>query len=1312
MHWLLQTKKPWLLILDNADDLDMDVPRYIPAGSHGHILITTRNPNVIEYATVGHVRFSGMDPEEAISLLLKTATPADQNSQPDPGTRTLAQAIASELGYLALPLVQAGATIRRRIYSLERYLHHYLGHRKTMMSYPQIQGANDANIITTWEIPFQRITEKPSAEHKDAVILLHIFAFMHFESIPEGVFQRAWSEVEQSWIELEGVPDLLHPNRDGDFKARIRSAIRVLSDYSIVEYEPNTRTCGLHPVIHGWARERLDDAEQRKWLSTTISVLSLSISPNFEASGRKFRQLLIPHMDLCLETLVKQFPSYPETLDRAAEIEKFAIVYAENGLWEKARDLQIKVLDFRRKYLGRWHDATLKARRHLGFTYWNMFAMEPLIWLQFWTLVTLWFIRPSIMHWFNWTPWFPDHIPYCLAMDDLAQSLWLVGQRERSQHVGQRAVAGLKKRLGQEDPKTLNAMFNLARTNLHLGNHQESKSMLLYVLKLRKRFFGLDHVDTLMVRNELGILLCAEKRNLHVAERLIANVFEARKRVLGDEHAYTLWSVNDLSKAVCECGRPAEAVDMLRKIIPVVTRTLGAKHVGLSMTKGNLARALALCEEWALAEELLVPLLQTIRPDHPDWVHTKYGLARVQARLGKREAVEEACLEMLDQISKSKMIALDSARTIAIAEELLKVYIFQNRLLDVIALKKRVPALNEENFIGDKFDVHAVRKGSQPSIKRHRTIPEPTGHCSPLKPYRYSPLPSSFSFRVLELLPGRTGDELSCRLHIEEWTKKTNFEALSYAWGDPTIKIPIKCDGQRLEITSNLCAGLVELRQQDTSRFLWADAICVDQKNLVERGQQVSVMRQIYKSATQVIVWLGQDEYGQAVDAVQFIEHIADVLCKEMPGKARAMSSIDDLYEWTNNDCLVSQNGSWLAVAWYFSRPWFQRLWVFQEVNCGPDIVVICGSTCTSWDAVGLTATYIKRWQSLRDVIAHVDNTFWYNAYIMRSRHQQSTISAASMLSQGQNFVTTDPLDRIYALLGTLPLRSWENDLKPDYTRSRRSLYLEVARRCLLNDKDGFFLSHVQHNDGVDIENFPSWVPQWDQQRIRVPIAIPKANWATCATSQFSAAIEGDDHSTLKLRGLFFDTIMSKFDIDPDQLFNSETESSDQEHPLLTLWRTQRTPSNMYLSKETVIEAFAATFALGYRITFASHYWDRLIPDFLAYMSRLTKSSLQQFPDLQLNTDDPSGDWKNYINVAHSMSYRRCFFVTSKGYMGLGPNAMQIGDIVCVLFGCKVPFILRPMGGYYLLVGDSYIHGIMDGEAMAAVLKERTFVIH
>lgn len=59
----------------------------------------------------------------------------------------------------------------------------------------------------------------------------------------------------------------------------------------------------------------------------------------------------------------------------------------------------------------------------------------------------------------------------------------------------------------------------------------------------------------------------------------------------------------------------------------------------------------------------------------------------------------------------------------------------------------------------------------------------------------------------------------------------------------------------------------------------------------------------------------------------------------------------------------------------------------------------------------------------------------------------------------------------------------------------------------------------------------------------------------------------------------------------------------------------------------------------------------------------------------------------------------RSFCITDKGYMGWVPESTTIGDQICVLHGCRVPFILRPISsGRYEVVGDAYIHGRMDGE--------------
>jgi hypothetical protein len=171
MRWLSQCTKPWLLVIDNADAPEMDVWKYFPVGGSGHILITTRDPGAEIYATVGHIRLSGLEPEDAVNLLLKTAFPKDESPSPNSDNRRTAQKIASELGYLALAIANAGTSIRRNIYTLEMYLRHYLGHRKEMISSKSISTADQANILTTWEIPFQRIVSRKSPEHNGSTSL-------------------------------------------------------------------------------------------------------------------------------------------------------------------------------------------------------------------------------------------------------------------------------------------------------------------------------------------------------------------------------------------------------------------------------------------------------------------------------------------------------------------------------------------------------------------------------------------------------------------------------------------------------------------------------------------------------------------------------------------------------------------------------------------------------------------------------------------------------------------------------------------------------------------------------------------------------------------------------------------------------------------------------------------------------------------------------------------------------------------------------------------------------------------------------------
>lgn len=140
--------------------------------------------------------------------------------------------------------------------------------------------------------------------------------------------------------------------------------------------------------------------------------------------------------------------------------------------------------------------------------------------------------------------------------------------------------------------------------------------------------------------------------------------------------------------------------------------------------------------------------------------------------------------------------------------------------------------------------------------------------------YHYRALQTSTSFRILSLLPGEPDDEICIKLHNADWDKLPSYEAISYAWGNPNAKVQIRCDDSFLEVTPNLLDGLRQMRYRQASRYLWADAICINQEDIPERGHQVSNMLKIYQNASRLLVWLGVDELGHAKLASETINEL------------------------------------------------------------------------------------------------------------------------------------------------------------------------------------------------------------------------------------------------------------------------------------------------------------------------------------------------------------------------------------------------------------------------------------------------------
>lgn len=150
---------------------------------------------------------------------------------------------------------------------------------------------------------------------------------------------------------------------------------------------------------------------------------------------------------------------------------------------------------------------------------------------------------------------------------------------------------------------------------------------------------------------------------------------------------------------------------------------------------------------------------------------------------------------------------------------------------------------------------HPSRSCQCASLTQRHTMVDPT------IPFQYIPLLGPKNIRVLILHPARRSNQpIECsfrKITLQDNVASVDYEALSYTWGAPRGTEPIQCEGRTILVTLNCEQALLHLRQRFKPRTLWIDAICINQQSTEEKNQQVSMMGDIYTSATRTILWLG-----------------------------------------------------------------------------------------------------------------------------------------------------------------------------------------------------------------------------------------------------------------------------------------------------------------------------------------------------------------------------------------------------------------------------------------------------------------------
>lgn len=120
--------------------------------------------------------------------------------------------------------------------------------------------------------------------------------------------------------------------------------------------------------------------------------------------------------------------------------------------------------------------------------------------------------------------------------------------------------------------------------------------------------------------------------------------------------------------------------------------------------------------------------------------------------------------------------------------------------------------------------------------------------------------PNRQEIRILRILPASTGAPIACEILHTSLNDPRSYIAISYAWGDAEDTRVIALDGHEFPVTVSLWQSLQRLRSSTFAVVVWADAVCINQRNVKERNLQVQAMTRVYSVAYGVAIWLGPED--------------------------------------------------------------------------------------------------------------------------------------------------------------------------------------------------------------------------------------------------------------------------------------------------------------------------------------------------------------------------------------------------------------------------------------------------------------------
>jgi hypothetical protein len=626
--------------------------------------------------------------------------------------------------------------------------------------------------------------------------------------------------------------------------------------------------------------------------------------------------------------------------------------------------------------------------------------------------------------------------------------------------------------------------------------------------------------------------------------------------------------------------------------------------------------------------------------------------------------------------------------------------------------------------------------------------------------YEYQPLRSGET-RVLVLEPGHDKDPVRCHLNHVSLTDNPKFEAVSYVCGDPNVTRDVICSGKMIPIYVNLYSALEQLRCADSERILWADAVCINQEDLAERSKQVQLMGQIYSQADTVLIWLGNATMGirNSFEAVKQLHtylreyygaHLGndvELIVKQLTNPFTKKAALPE------NQISDIHKFDWASIFALLECPWFRRTWTLQECCKAQKAVLICGDNSLPFDQLFVSVNVLWQYVFFTDIMINYASNLaqssalqlaymgYYNLYWRLLVDPLKLSELLELLQLTSSRECSDAKDKIYAICGLANDVSADDlELIPDYTLSVEEVYKRFARWCILKKYNLECLSFAgnQHSTALSL---PSWVPDWSHMPVLDKLASHTEIGAPYQASKNSSPhvlISPDDSDVLLIRGIIVDKIQ-ELAITQEELFIFEqvqsAPSSINDHSrrgmqqysfskaqeAVARFGTDRTPAHAlaeivwienckYIASRGTGKMSPKRYEEFWRTTICDHtihaqpaprYFARTISQHLEFLDDLRQGNRKAPALYKTNIYDEETNRRRTMAVLWGDLADRRFCSTTGDKLGWVPKSTQEGDIICIFYGARVPFVLRPCkNGQYKLIGECYLHGTMYGQAM------------